>query len=535
MARQSAIANEAILFQFGSPLATGLDKCFSDAIGYINAIDYTGIPEHKWVSHRYTMTHTYCKRVLFPAMQKVIEKSINLVITKIVDVRCFCGMFAVDISMDSVNDVVEIMSRQTGNNPGNTTLSSSARAMSEIWKNLDPETSKIDPNTFGKNGQRKIYCALYMDVDMAFLMTDNLPKDAVQPFTARELTAIYLHEIGHIVTFIAQAGNAYQQFSQMKKHLEKARNSKDLDEYCRVYKKELRGQLSELSRTKMINPKFLEAADSIVEYAEKLQLRKTDTDDYVSGTIEFMMNVLIDCVFFILFACIRTFIYLCLYGILRGLIFVITKKPGELGKSTDQSVSTNVYYHAERMADQYAARQGYGGDQASALLKLTQAVRIMNVAWSGGKIEAGSLRNSWIFANYLKVVSRIFEFLRLDMGAFSRDFFGPNNYEDDVERLHRLMTDTAAIFKSNLSPDVRTHYLGEIEKAKRALDEMKKPFYVKVSDLIWTYVLDVPMILKRLFQMDDMEEMEKLLRELDTIVNNELYVRAAEFKQLAGR
>lgn len=530
----SAYAKESILFQFNSPLGKGLEKVFADAIGFVNGIDYEGIPEKKWVSHRYTETHNYAQRVLFPQMTKVIKDTINLEVLKIIDVRQFSGMFAVDISLDSITDTIQILGRQTGDNPGDGKLSTTAKEMSEIYKNLNLETSRIDPDKFGKKLDRKISCMLYMDVDMAFLMLDNLPVYAVEPLTARELTAIYLHEIGHVITLIAQAGNAYQQFAQAKKHLERARGDKDLDGYLKVYQKDIRGRLQELVRLKKLNPKYLEATDALMEYSKSLINRRTDTSDYGWGTFEFLMQVIGNFIWLVALTFIRIEVMFFVYPLLRGLLWVVTEKPGEYGKTTDQSTNTSVYYHAERMADQYCARQGYGGDQASALVKLIDAGRYMELAFAY-KVHAGSLRNSWVFANYLKVMSAVYRILRVDLGTISKDYCGPSNYEDDVNRLHRLLTDTAAVFKTQLSPAVRTYYLGEIEKIKRGLDDMKAPFLVRVSDAIWTYIVDLPMILKRITQMDDMEELEAMLRKLDTIVNNELYVQAAQFKDLASR
>lgn len=533
MFRKTHTALENIFFQFNSPLGKGMEELFQNAINFVNGIDYTGVSEDNWVKHRYTETHSYAKRVLFPELQKLIKKVVNMEVTKVVDVKLFSGFFAVDISLDSFTDVNEIFSRQTGTSTGGTTLSSGAKEVSELHKHLDERTSRLDPSKFGANLTRPIKCKLFMDVDMAFLMNDNMPVDAVEPLTAGELTAIYLHEIGHVITLIAQSGNTCQLFAQQKKHLEKIRGASDVNDFVTVYKRDIRPQLKEKVDKKIIGDKLLTVGDAIVEAAD--YFKYTDTDDYFSGTFEFVFSVLKSVCFGFMLIIVRLYIYLIFYPFIGGLIWLFGDKPGDKGKTTEQSVSNSVYYHAERMADEYAARQGYGGQQASALVKLTTAMRYMPNTLSGNRVESGSLRNSLVYTQYLKFVTGLFEFLRIDFYNISADFGPVSNYEDNVARLHRLLTDTAAVFKSNLTPEIRTYYLDEFKRIEDSLKAMKKPFMLRLSDCVWKYIFDWPTMVKRITQTDDMAELEGYLTKLDTVINNELYVRSAEFKQLAGR
>lgn len=534
MSRTSHIANEAIFFQYGSPLTQGMEKAFQDAINFVESIDYSGVTESNWVKHRHTETHQYAKRVLFPTLAKVIKSSINLEITKIIDANSFCGFFAVNLSMDNVEDVLQVLERQTGNTSAPVSLSTSAREVAELYKNLNERTSRLDPSKFGAKLSRPISCKLYMDVDMAFLMNDNLPNRDVQPFTARELTAIYCHEIGHMLSMIQQSGHAYQSFDEITKHLQRLKSSNDINEFVTVYRKNLREQADHLVKAKVIDKKILTVTDAICDNIERIQ--RTDTSDYVFGTFEFLLTILKNVCIGILLCFMKIFFTVYVLVIVRGLM-ALCDDPGSQGKTTDQSVNTSVYYHMERMADEYAVRQGYGGDLSSALVKLVNACRYAE-ALIGPGVSAGSLRTSVVFALYLKFITGLYQFLRIDSHHFGADILPDSlrkSYEDDVARLQRILNDTVAVFKSKLSSEVRDYYLGEYDKTKKALKDMTKPFTQRASDALWNYILEFPTVASRLFQLDDMQELEAHMNRLNQLVNNELYVRAAEFQKLASR
>lgn len=539
MARKSA-AFESIWFQFDSSLGKAMESVFEDGIAYTNRIDYTGIDEKKWVSHRYTLVHSYAKSTLFPNLQKAIEKNINLKVLKIVDVRSFSGIFAVDIGLDNCEDVLDILARQTGTHTGYPpTLEEGAAELAETHKLVNEKNSTLTSNVFGKN-KRPIAVTMYMDVDMAFLLLDNVPKHMnLEPLTARELTAVYLHEVGHLVTMLEQSGNMFQIFDLQKQHLASiGRSTKtenaDLPKMVSIYTNKLRPYLVDKVKKRKLNKKVLEAADAVRSASEYVM--HTDTSDWIYGTFEFITSILTSLWFVVILAANRIVLLFGLYEIGYALYYFLADKPGESGKSTEQSLSSSVYYHAERMADEFCVRHGYGSDLASGLQKLTQWGReVLSVTWTtGASVSSGSLRDSWIFSLYLKGYSALLRFFRLDIGSIGDDFsFGLNSYEGDVERLERLLQDQKAIFKQTMPSDMAGHYLAEMEKIKKSIELIKKPWAIRASDAIWKYLNDIPMIVKRILQLDDMEEMEQHLKRIRGLIDNELYAISAHFRYLA--
>ena len=525
---------EVIAFQLNSGLGKALEEAFQDALNFRDTIDYSRIDDKDKVSYRRTMVHDYAKRTLFPAMIKAIGATSNLTIKKIVDTNYFCGMFAVDMSMDDVKDVIPILARQTGDHSGKrTTLTESMIEVSKINELVDQNKSRLKSTTFGKS-KRPISAVMYMDVDMAFLMSDNLPRGAVDEFTAQELTAIYLHEIGHLFTLLDQSANAYQVYETSKDHLKVIshdRRSADLGNLTKAYRTSIRPQLAEASRKRLMSDKVVKTFDILADKTD--ELLNTYTGDYVYGTFELAINILFNMWLSACAILTRVCMMLVTHPMLRGLLFLIGEQPGSYGKTTDQSTSTSVYYHAERMADQFAARHGYGAHLATGLSKVVNAFRYMSSIPLLGRIDSGSLRNSTAMLWHLKITLAVSELLRIDGGSLGQDFFGPSNYEDDCNRLESILKDTRAAFKQDLPPVAVNQYLSDIDRIQKAIKDIRKPAPMRATKLLWDMVFDFPAVLSRLAQMDDMEEMEKYLSRLTGIINNDLYASAAAFKHLA--
>lgn len=519
---------EAIWFQFKSDLATNLTKAFSKAIEFVNSIDYTGIPEDKYQVHRRTLVYSYCKRNLFPEMMKIIKDTCNINVTDIKNVGGFSGHFAVDLSMDDEEGVRQLFDRGTGQASGEpAALSKSVRELAEISENLDLKNAKLKVDTFGNN--RRVTCVLFMDVDMAFLSRDNFSEKLVEPLAADELSAIYCHEIGHVISMIEFFGHEYQVVSQMKTHLfnAKKQNNLDLEESVNVYKSALRPALMKKGEKKMV-----EICDHLCDAVDNY---KRSTDSYFNAGIELIAVVLKGIFFTALFGLVRMAFTEWFNALMRGVFFVFNgDDPGMRGKSTDTSTSTNVYYHAERMADEFVARLGYAGALSSALNKLNAMFDFMyNNGIMGSKVDSERLRNSVIFMNYIKFMSGLCYFFRADVVSISKDVnVNTATYEDNIARLERLLTDTNTVFKKALPPAMADHYLNEIARIKNSLKETKKSLSARTSDWLWKYILDIPSVCSRLFQLDDVREFEEYHRKLDKLINNELYAQAAAFRQL---
>lgn len=523
-------ALEAIFFQLGSPLGKGLEKAFQEAINFVNGLDYTGIADGDKQKYRYTKTHRYATATLFPELVKIIKDNTNLVVTKFVDVKKFSGFFAVDMSLDSYSDVTTVLTNQSGTGVEPIPLDEAAQELAEMSTKVDEVNSKILTTVFGKDMKRKIQVIMYMDVDAAFLMNDNLPLGIVESFTAEELTAIYLHEIGHPLTMFAQASNTYLQLERITKQLNVNRGqSMDPKKFVSVYTKEIQPMLNNAVQRKLVNKKVLEASDALYKQAKYYE--QTDRSDYLFGTGELLWNLFMRWVLCGLYTWFRAW-YAVNIWLTVETILVFCQKPGDKGKVSDVANSPRSLYHIERTADEFAVRHGYGGSLATGLAKLTKMMEVSaSLAGSGGVVHSKSLRDSYVFVTYLKFTIGLQAFFRVSPQTVTEDFFDNGAYEKDTARLKRIIQQISTAFKNDMPREMTNQYLSELEAAKNALNDISSTPR-KISKCMWTYFLDFPTVLGRLTQSDQPAEMEQMLNEIDDIINNEIYAHAAAFKNL---
>jgi len=529
MARKGS-AVEQFFFQANSALGKGMEQAFQAAINFVAGIDYSNIADKDKVGYRRTQTHNYARMTLFPALQKVIRDTTNLEIDKVVDVNRFCGYFAIDIGLDAYEEVIAILQNQSGTGVKPTPLDETAKEIADFAEKVDQVNAKLTATLFGKGLSRKISATLFMDVDMALLMQDNLPVDYVDSFTASELTGIYLHEVGHMLTMLYQAANSYAEVETIRGHLKSFQSvAGDPKKFVEVYTKAVRPMLADGVTKKTVNPEILDKSDKLIESVKYYEQAKTD--DWGWGTAElvwqlFSKYMMIYCMIWsriIMMNFILPFYWIATWFI---------GNPGDKGKVSDVGNSPRAFYRVERMADDFAAKQGYGGQLAQGLSKLLKAIEAAEtMTFAGNKVHTYTLRKSKVFMYTLKFIVGYRAALRINGEKITRDFMGHSNYEADTDRLLRVIQQITAAFKNDLPRELSNHYLGELAAAKAALEDTKSKTRA-ISDFIWKYFLDTEQVLGRLLQTDQPKEIEQMLNELDTVINNELYVRAAEFKHM---
>jgi len=86
----------------------------------------------------------------------------------------------------------------------------------KIAKSYDIEKGLIKPEL--RNEMKKfVKVAIGFDISLGFLMADFLPKNAgIRNLSARELTAIMLHEVGHTLTLIEHSADMYAHISSFE-------------------------------------------------------------------------------------------------------------------------------------------------------------------------------------------------------------------------------------------------------------------------------------------------------------------------------
>lgn len=227
---------ESIDFQFKSNLGSKMEKVFQEIIDFRDA----KLEQYKKAAP-YDINVTLAREI-----QKMFTNVSWKKLHDAVKSECgldFCklnlygydgtinGLFAVEPLFNSdILDTLSMESDETGVDKiplfyyesvtGRT--EEAAKEMDKLSSLLNLKTSKISAM---KAGKCNIQVTLHFDIGSAFL-SDLLLTDANKTgfMTAREITAIILHEIGHVLTFIEHANQRYMCLNNLNRLL----NFKDL-------------------------------------------------------------------------------------------------------------------------------------------------------------------------------------------------------------------------------------------------------------------------------------------------------------------
>lgn len=178
----------------------------------------------------------------------------------------------------------------------------------------------------------------------------------------------------------------------------------------------------------------------------------------------------------------------------------------------------------EFLADQFAARQGAGRDLAIALDKLHGKFDL-NYRWRIGstvfyivdavKLALGALTLGITNVFIFPVVFSIF-YLTLADPEF-------NIYDNPVERLTRIKNDMVQSLKNKtLSADDQKKLLGDIDVIDSILEGLKS--HRSIANLLW-----ISLTKNRRNQHAQIE----LQKELEGLINNDLFIKAAKLQSIA--
>lgn len=393
----------------------------------------------------------------------------------------------------------------------------------EIEKTLENISSKIDTvkgmlNDTKFAGIEKVdhmYCDIYFCYISAYLMNDSVHIEAPE-FEAQEITAIMLHEIGHMLSAVEHAGDL-------------VRTHQAMTEETKIYAV---NDVNASNIAKATN-KGLSKIKLDKGTAKQLELLSTASDT-VSGVKE--KSGIFGKSIAIIVELIQTVLVLLtsLVGmvILRPLMLVFGNNT-ELGdilsmyKSKRSDFMTNFGDNCicERYADEYTARHGFGMYQISALGKLHKMVSSAYIT----DINQGSREST--------VVYRIAQFkIYVLMHMFGLGDDTDGEYENEAKRAESLVRDTLKVFKeTNMSPELLDFYIKNYEDTVKALDKYKpKGLANKLLsvNVFLTKVVSVPSLIKLLVAGRADSNYQKLMDAARNINANKFHYLRAKLDQL---
>lgn len=349
-----------------------------------------------------------------------------------------------------------------------------------------------DPDTGVFREVQKVYTAqLYISYGLVHVSKSYAVKD----FTAEELAAVILHEIGHTVDFVRTLAQKFQSTMVVD----------DIVDYLKSPPKddaELRGRVA------VIKDLFEDDAENR-KYGEGLV-----AVSYVIGFLSLGLGY-IPVVGFIL--SILTYIFSAIMASkIDSVIYA---------KLSDIMMTPALAVRHERQADNFATRMGAGKPLLSALAKLHYVM------------EAGRYKYLPEEKGRANLINVMFNVVKVSLASLSHHSLEyTSEYDPIIIRLKRIiMTNYAAINSSSVPESIKEALTQDTIQMKAELEKYDSARYVKTRTAIWKFfgifktAASVPL---RVIMSTANTEYAKLQNTTDELVENSLGYQAQRVKSL---
>lgn len=451
--------------------------------------------------------------------------------------------FAMCPHIGSEKDMARIADSATGNQLYATDIDFSNKKYEEIRKiaaSFDRKKGRIGvTQALGKD----IYMDFYFDPYVGFLIKDTVSIH-LDYMTAEELTAITLHEVGHMMSLLERCADMFYNVALNIKIMNSFARTAPFAEKLKAVKDIIRDKkfAADLSSNGKLKPN---EADAAVKTAENMVNFNKD-DNYNDSAWSFwqtIANFFVSSVY-IAFT-VMHWIYSPMFEFCitlashLGLSFgrdYIQRGGSNNPKYSDYLANKTTAFNWERWADEYVTRYGYGSHLGSGLNKLFDAMT--KTSHFGGMNEKGVdvwIRNSSI-PLYLSFI--MYNFLAFSMGGNLDDGYGI--YESQIDRLKRIIQDTANVFKhADLPQEVIDRYIVEFERCKKAFDDIStirrcEHLFALTHRCVMSFV-DPVQLYNRLFRGNIRAEYAQLANDIDDLKSNQLFYNAAKINSIINK
>lgn len=538
---------ESIDFQTSSTLGTDISRVIANAM---NEIDKIWKDSKEQGDYFRNAVANYCTKNFAPELESVITKDTGI------DVRSIqlygrnlknssFGLFAIELGLDDVDTVVTLMNRESGLNTSSKPDKQYLEDLNHLVDLLDFNKGKLKSNKYGKGNKHVIHVNIHFDMEFAFmakyLFADRVDKEQATP-TADEITAIMLHEIGHMMTLVEHSFDMFATANRIHENIhivdsEKLRNDpKYIDSFIDEHKKILNKikKVAVMLPNTQQNTKLSKNIKLISAAIDKLELMKITSNDAASmqtliskliAFVSIIVKIILTRCLIGLMICLSTALinYLC-----ASLVNLANNRSiSTSGKTTDRGSGYSQLFLIERWADDYAAHQGYGPELASALNKLEYAFKNYSMMFDDER-----LRHSTWFLSLCEIASK---FLNLPSVLCAPPLLD-NIYEDDVRRIERIREDTYAFFRNNtdVPPTIVNAYLNKIDKLNEQIKKAEDAQFWsrgarETLSKIW-FNLTPTGIYSLLKDGNLQKDLDLLNNQVDAMRNNSLYYWSDKFK-----
>ena len=529
------IALEAIDFQIDTKFADSIRNVYQDIINFRET--------KRGDRHIVRDVIEYAENKIDTEFHKLWPQHLGIKLGQITLSNSPSFFFAMQPVMGSDRELAKIIDSMTGNSLYGSGINFSKKTYEEVKKvaaSFDRRKGRVAVSTYLK---KDLTMNFFFDPYVAFLIRDTLHIH-LDYFTAEELTAITLHEVGHMMSLLEHCADMFYNVSLNASIIKSFRDTAPLSEKIKAVREIVKDKniSKTISENSKLKPQEADAATEAVKNADNFRKE----DNYNDSSWSFWNTILN---FFIstyflgceilawVFAPVNAAIWQLVQDILISFGRDYVQKGGyNQPKYSDYLANKTTAFNWERWADEYVTRYGYGSHLNTGLNKLFDSMaKTQLFTGMNDKGVDTWLRNSSVALALNYVLHYTWSFL---LGGNLDDGFGI--YESQVDRMKRVIQDTANVFKRmDLPQEVVDLYIIEFEKCKKSLDEVSmarrgEHVFALFHRCVMSFI-DPVQLGNRLLRGNIKAEYAQLANDIDELRSNQLYYNAAKLNSILNK
>lgn len=529
------IALEAIDFQIDTKFADSIRNVYQDIINFRET--------KRGDRHIVRDVIEYAENKIDTEFHKLWPQHLGIKLGQITLSNSPSFFFAMQPIMGSDRELAKIIDSMTGNSLYGSGINFSKKTYEEVKKiaaSFDRRKGRVAVGTYLK---KDLTMNFFFDPYVAFLIRDTLHVH-LDYFTAEELTAITLHEVGHMMSLLEHCADMFYNVSLNASIIKSFKDTAPLSEKIKAVREIIKDKniSKTISENSKLKPQEADAATEAVKNVDNFRKE----DNYNDSSWSFWNTILN---FFIstyflgceilawVFAPVNAAVWQLVQDILISFGRDYVQKGGyNQPKYSDYLSNKTTAFNWERWADEYVTRYGYGSHLNTGLNKLFDSMaKTQLFTGMNDKGVDTWLRNSSVALALNYVLHYTWSIL---LGGNMDDGFGI--YESQVDRMKRVIQDTANVFKRmDLPQEVVDLYIIEFEKCKKSLDEVSmarrgEHVFALFHRCVMSFI-DPVQLGNRLLRGNIKAEYAQLANDIDELRSNQLYYNAAKINSILNK